>query len=109
MNRVLIVASALSLSACSGKAPEPATEKSPAPVAAPAKPAAPAPSAAPDPGQALYAAKCAGCHDLPDPKSHGDAAWAKEVQRMVQQKGAKLNADEVRQVTEYLVRVNGRD
>jgi cytochrome c5 len=62
-----------------------------------------------DEGRALYAAKCAGCHALPDPKSHGDAAWEKEVNRMIDQKGAKIAAADRDRIVAWLKQVNGKD
>ncbi len=71
---VLSLIAAAGLSACaSGKteqAATPAPAAPPAPVAVPAPPAAPTPVAATTPplhpGEAVYKARCASCHDIPD-------------------------------------------
>jgi mono/diheme cytochrome c family protein len=64
---------------------------------------------APDEGAKLFAARCGGCHDLPDVKSRGNAEWASEVKRMVQQKGAKAIAEEEALIVRYLQQANGRN
>jgi len=97
--RRMIAAAFLTLAACSGESPGPAKKP----------PATAAPAAAPVDGAGLFAARCAVCHALPDVKSRGDASWAAEVRRMVQQKGAKATSEEEAAIVRHLQQANGRD
>lgn len=105
--RWIVAAALLALAACSEGKSEP--KASPAAPASPAPSASPASDAASGEGAKLFASRCGVCHALPDAKSRGDAEWASEVKRMVQQKGAKATPEEEALIVRHLQQANGRD
>jgi cytochrome c5 len=55
-------------------------------------------------GRNLYVGRCSACHSLKDPKALEPGEWPEMVQRMAPD--AKLNEDQQRAVTQYLVSVS---
>lgn len=55
-------------------------------------------------GRSLYIGRCGACHALKEPGSIEPADWPEMVQRMAE--NAKLNEDQERAITQYLVGVS---
>ncbi|MDQ3002423.1 MAG: diheme cytochrome c [Fibrobacterota bacterium] len=55
-------------------------------------------------GRKLYISRCAECHRLTDPKKLTPADWPEMVERMAE--NAKINPDQQRAITQYLVSVS---
>ena len=74
------------------------------PVADAAKQEAPQPER----GEQIVTAACTTCHDTRpiDTQALDEAAWTKEVKAMVE-KGAKVDADDMKPLIDYLVKYHG--
>ena len=55
-------------------------------------------------GRKLYISRCSSCHGLKDPKSLTPEDWPEMVGRMAE--NAKVNPDQQRAITQYLVSVS---
>jgi cytochrome c5 len=55
-------------------------------------------------GRSLYIGRCGACHSLKDPGALEPGDWPEMVQRMAE--NAKLNEDQQRAITQYLVGVS---
>ncbi|MEO6098192.1 MAG: hypothetical protein ABIW76_22005 [Fibrobacteria bacterium] len=55
-------------------------------------------------GRKLYISRCSSCHGLEAPESLTPAEWPEMVARMAE--NAKVNADQQRAITQYLVSVS---
>ena len=62
----------------------------------------------PEPGEQIVNAACTTCHDLRpiETQALDEAGWTKEIKSMVEQ-GAKVAADDVPALVEYLTRLHG--
>jgi mono/diheme cytochrome c family protein len=59
-------------------------------------------------GRALYAERCAGCHQLREPASETPLSWPGFVAEMQSDHGVHLTREEEQSILQYLVAVSSR-
>lgn len=57
-------------------------------------------------GHSLFVRRCAGCHNLPDPRSRGRSEWMKIAPKMA--RDARFNPQQAELVTRYLICMSER-